>query len=299
MVEQTTIGTRVDLRGVGLHTGAEVRVSLLPAPVDAGVAFVRTDLPGRPRVAASLRNLVSRPRRTALASGAAEVHTTEHLLAALWGAGVTNLEVLLDGPELPGLDGSAAPFLEAILAAGLVPQGVEARVLAVREPVWVEERGAAVVAWPAERTTVTYVLDYSAHRPGAGGPGSPLPTQIVDLAIDAETFSRQIAPARTFVLEEEALQLKREGLGRGASPQNTLIWTRDGILENQLRFPDEPARHKVLDLLGDLYLAGGQVRGRIVAVRSGHALNARLAARILEECGERRELVDAAAGAEP
>jgi UDP-3-O-[3-hydroxymyristoyl] N-acetylglucosamine deacetylase/3-hydroxyacyl-[acyl-carrier-protein] dehydratase len=297
MIEQRTIRSKAALAGVGLHTGAPVHLELLPAAAGAGITFVRTDLPGRPRVAAALGSLVSRPRRTALASGPAEVHTTEHLLAALWGAGVTNLEAHLDGPELPGLDGSAAPFLEAILGAGVVGQGAAAPVLAVREALSVEDRGGVVVALPAERTSITYVLDYSAWRQGGAAPGAPLPVQLAECELGGEAFRREIAPARTFVLEEEALQLQKEGLGKGATAQNTLIWTRDGVLHNQLRFPNEPARHKLLDLLGDLYLAGAQVRGRILAIRSGHTLNARMAALILESSGARRELAHAAAGA--
>ncbi len=281
MPQQKTLSKPVRLGGVGLHTGAEVRLELVPADPDTGVVFVRTDLAGCPRVEARISNLGFRPRRTALVKGSAEVHTTEHLLAALCASGVQNVEVRLDAPELPGLDGSALPFYGAIQEGGIVPQGVPARQIDVVAPVHAEERGAWIAAFPSDNGsfTICYTLDYSAlaQSTGASPAMQALATQYLEVTVTEEVFAREIAPARTFVFEEEVHQLRAEGLGRGATPQNTVVLGRDGILENRLRFRDELVRHKVLDLIGDLYLLGSAPRGRFVAAKSGHALNVRIA----------------------
>ncbi|MBI4605875.1 MAG: UDP-3-O-[3-hydroxymyristoyl] N-acetylglucosamine deacetylase [Planctomycetes bacterium] len=269
------------MTGVGLHTGEPVRLVLVPAAPGTGVVFVRTDLPGRPRIEARLESLGTRPRRTALVGQGIEVHTTEHLLAALYGAGVQDVEVRMDGPEVPGLDGSALPFYEAIRAAGVVGQGSPARELRVARAARVEDRGASVEAFPRrDGLRLRYVLDYGQLRPD-GDPS--LVRQSFELEVTEETFAREIAPARTFVLEEEVRALQAEGLGKGASTRNTLVVGCSGVIDNTLRFPDELARHKVLDLLGDLCLLGARIHGRILAVRSGHALNVRLARELAGE----------------
>jgi len=281
MIEQQTIAAPARLHGIGLHTGEEVHVELLPAETDTGVVFVRTDLPGQPRVEASTDNLAVRPRRTALAKGDAEVQTTEHLLAALCGAGIQNLEVRLDGPELPGLDGSALPFYEVVREAGIERQGRRARQIHVRQPIAVTERDSSLVALSREEgLRIGYTLDYGPAQ-GRGRPG----TQFFELELSEDAFAREIAPARTFVLEEEVRQLRAAGLGKGANTKNTLVLGRDGVIDNELRFPDEFVRHKILDLLGDLYLMGSRLHGHIVATRSGHALNVEIARLILEQAG--------------
>jgi UDP-3-O-[3-hydroxymyristoyl] N-acetylglucosamine deacetylase/3-hydroxyacyl-[acyl-carrier-protein] dehydratase len=282
MDEEQTIGKAARLSGVGLHTGAEIRVELLPAEPGSGVYFVRTDLAGQPRVEARPENLVSRPRRSALARGDASVETTEHLLAALSGAGVQNLEVRIDGPELPGLDGSALPYYEAIREAGVTPQGRRAREIRVSHPIALTERGASIIAFSRSAGfRVGYTLDYSGMRRQTQ-PGCPT-TQFLELDLGEETFAREIAPARTFVLEEEIAALRAEGLGKGATVENTLVLGKDGILlGNRLRFDDEFVRHKILDLLGDLYLLGSRLQGHVLATKSGHGLNVELARRIQE-----------------
>ena len=297
--EQHTLASSVRLEGVGLHTGEEVHVELCPAEVGSGIRFVRTDLPGEPPVDASLTNLVQRPRRTALAGGRAEIHTVEHLLAALFGAGIHNIEVRLDGPELPGLDGSALPYYEAIKEAGTKGQGRAAREVHLRQPLAVSDHGASIVALSGEDgLTVGYTLDYStalaALRSGQNGDLGPdtLGTQYLELQITEESFASEIAPARTFVLEEEVQQLRSEGLGRGANTQNTLVIGKHGIVDNELRFKDEFVRHKILDLLGDLYLMSCQLHGKVVATKSGHHLNVQLAKLILENSARELEVGD-------
>ncbi len=304
MPEQKTIVSPVRLEGVGLHTGERVHLELVPADPGAGVSFVRTDLPGQPRVEARTENLAARPRRTALRRGDAEVHTTEHLLAALYATQVENVEVRMDGPELPGLDGSALPFYEAIREAGVVEQGVRAREIHLHQLLAVTERDASLVALTRDSgLSVSYTLDYGLERgpdsrsgrsagPGASPTVRGLETQFREFEITEEVFAREIAPARTFVLEAEIAQLRAEGLGKGASTKNTLVLGREGVIDNELRFHDELVRHKILDLLGDLYLLGCRVHGRILATKSGHALNVKLARLILESSRREREVDD-------
>jgi UDP-3-O-acyl N-acetylglucosamine deacetylase len=285
MAEETTIARAAELHGIGLHTGAAVRLELLPAPAGAGVTFVRTDLPDCPKIEASLENLHFRPRRTVLARGGAEVNTTEHLLSALAGSGVRNVEVRLDGPELPGLDGSAQPYLEAILGAGVAPQGLPAPELTVTEPIVLSENGAFLAAVPEPQGgfRVSYTLDYRQFRTdGAAVPPSleALLTQHLDFLLDPTVYAREIAPARTFVFEDEVRALRAANLGMGANSKNTVVLGREGIVDNELRFRDEFVRHKVLDLLGDLYLLGVVPSCRVVELKSGHALNVKLALKI-------------------
>ena len=279
---QRSVQREGSLRGVALHSGAEVEVRIRPAPADAGVVFVRTDLPGSPRIPADAAHLSTRERRTALVGErGAEVHTVEHLLACCTGLGIDNLEVSVSAAELPGMDGSAKPFADLLLSLGPVDLKVARREIVVDEPVAVAAgQDISLVAFPDDRGfKVSYTLDYRPH-PFLG-------VQHVSFAIDAETFLRDIAPARTFVLESEAAALREKGLGQGATPQNTLIVGVAGVVDNVPRWPDEFARHKVLDLLGDLFLAGADLVGHVHAHRTGHAANLKLVERIVEAVRQR------------
>jgi UDP-3-O-[3-hydroxymyristoyl] N-acetylglucosamine deacetylase/3-hydroxyacyl-[acyl-carrier-protein] dehydratase len=272
---QRTVQGTAELKGVGLHTGSATTLRISPAPADAGVVFVRRDLPGAPRIPATPDHVVDRGRRTALAEGAAEVHTVEHLLSACHGLGVDNLVVEMDAVEVPGMDGSALPFVEALRRARIVEiPGAPRRDLVLRAAEGVAETGsdATLTAVPFEHgLAVSYTLDY--------GPKAPFGPQHVSVQITEDAYVREIAPARTFVLEAEADALRRMGLGKGATHENTLVVGPDGPVNNRLRFPDEYARHKMLDMVGDLFLAGADLKARLVGVRSGHAGNALLARR--------------------
>ena len=271
-----------------------MEVELRPADPGTGVVFVRSDVPGEPAVEACLENLISRPRRTAIAKGKAEVHTVEHLLAALYGAGLQNLEVRINGPELPGMDGSALPYYEALKSAGTREQGRRAREVHLRQPLAVTDRGASIVALSRpEGLNIGFTLDYSSL--GASGPAF-LGTQFLELDITEESFAREIAPARTFVLEGEVTALRAEGLGKGATTKNTLVIGREGVIDNELRFKDEFVRHKILDLLGDLYLMSCRLNGKVMATKSGHTLNVQLAKLILENTARELEVTDILAG---
>ncbi|MDI3279749.1 MAG: UDP-3-O-acyl-N-acetylglucosamine deacetylase [Bacillota bacterium] len=269
---QRTVARPVALEGVGLHTGLPARMKILPAGAGEGILFCRTDRPEKPPVPADPEHLVAGRRCTALGWGTEEaVQTVEHLLAALRGLEVDNARVELDGPEVPAGDGSAAVYVRLLEEDGLVELPEPRRWLRLRQPLAVSAGEAHLVALPAEELRVTYVF-VSSH-PAVG-------TQYADWRIDPETFRREIAPARTVGFLEEVEALRRQGLARGATAELAVVIGPRGYL-GPLRFPDEVARHKVLDVVGDLALAGF-LRAHVIALRSGHALNAALARKIRE-----------------
>ena len=266
---QKTIQKAVECTGIGVNLGREVTVRLVPAPPDSGVTFVRTDLAGAPRIPVSPDYVDPKLRRTVLHKGDAEVQMTEHLLAAVAGLDIDNLTVELKGPEFPACDGSAQLFTRKLVEAGTIEQDRPRTLFTVREPITVSDEHCSISAFPAsEGLSLSYTLEY---------PHVSLPPQRFDVQITPETFVRELAPARTFVFQREAPGLLASGLGRGASLENTLVLRDDGsLIYGTLRFPDELARHKTVDLLGDLRLLGSGLAARIVAVRSGHAQNVQL-----------------------
>jgi UDP-3-O-[3-hydroxymyristoyl] N-acetylglucosamine deacetylase len=268
-MQQQTIQNAFTLSGIGLHTGAEVHVHVQPAPADAGIVFVRSDLPGKPRVEARLENLHQQMRCTTLKQGNAEVITTEHLLATCYALQLDNLLVEMDGQEMPGIDGSALPFYQALSKAGVQRQAAEAKELVLRHEVQVGKEKALLRASSYDKgLKIEYVLEHDVAY---------VPAQYLILELSAEKFAREIAPARTFVLKREVEHLRSVGLGKGANTHNTLVIAENGtIIENTLRFPDEFVRHKVLDLIGDLALLGARLKAFVSASRSGHQLNAEL-----------------------
>ncbi len=276
---QRTLKSAVEYRGVGLHSGKEVRMTVRPAEAGTGITFVRTDLDDHPVVRAQSANMKARQRRTCIQDGRAEVYTCEHLLAALYALGVDNATVEIDGEEVPGLDGSASEFLRALQAGGAVELRSPRPLYQIKQPIYVREGSASLVALPGSgKLTVEYHLDYEPSN-GVGGRQK----QIVAFELSAENFEREIAPARTFVFEHEVEALQAAGLGKGASPQNTLVMGPSGPKANTLRWEDELARHKILDLIGDLANAGVDLDAHIIATRSGHGLNMALVQRIQEE----------------
>ncbi|MBI3318102.1 MAG: bifunctional UDP-3-O-[3-hydroxymyristoyl] N-acetylglucosamine deacetylase/3-hydroxyacyl-ACP dehydratase [Candidatus Omnitrophica bacterium] len=283
-VNQKTIRRSARVEGVGLHTGKSVRVEFKPAPSDSGITFVRTDLAGSPPIVAAVASILDanrRPRRTSIGNGVVEVHTIEHLMASCFGLGIDNLLVEISGEEVPGLDGSAHPFLEIFKQAGLQEQEAPRRVVQVREPVWVEEDSAVVAVLPDERFRISYTLSY---------PVPSLSSQYFSAAVTPQIFESQVAPSRTFCLAQEVEALRKTGLGKGATYENTVVVDGNGkILNNHLRYPDEFVRHKVLDLIGDLYLLGRPLQGHVLAIRSGHALNLKLLQRLRQMMERGRE----------
>jgi UDP-3-O-acyl N-acetylglucosamine deacetylase len=262
------------VRGVGFITSTPVRARFLPAPADAGIVFVRVDLTGRPTVPAVAAAVTGTARRTTLGPPPHGITLVEHLLAALAGLRVDNCTVELDGPEPPGLDGSAAGFVQAIQSAGITLQTARRPLYTVTDPVIVSAGGATIGLHPADGPGLraSYLLDY--------GVFGPIPRQAHTLDVRPENFVPEVASCRTFLTEDEARALRAQGVGAHLTAADVVVFGPRGPIDNTLRFADEPARHKVLDLLGDLSLCGFDLAGHLVAYRSGHALNVELARRL-------------------
>lgn len=274
---QRTIKKEVQLEGVGLHSGDKVKLRLVPAESNSGINFIRTDLPDSPAIKATVSNVIEssrRLRRTSLACGNAEVHTVEHLMATLCGLMIDNLRIEMNGPEVPGLDGSAQPFVELIQKAEIQEQEATRKYLQAKEPIWLEENDTVLAMLPDSLLKISYMLSYEHPL---------LKSQYLSIVVTPESFERELAPARTFCLEQEADELRRQGLGKGATFDNTLVVGKDGVIKNKLRFEDEFARHKIADLIGDLYLLGFPIKGHIIAIKSGHPLNIRLIQKIQQQ----------------
>jgi len=276
---QNTVKGEIELSGPALFSGEESRLRLCPADPSTGILFVRTDLPDKPVVPATAEAMSEGFRCTVLRRNDVQVRSVEHLLSACVGMQVDNLVVEIDGEEPPAAGGCARPYVEAILEVGVAQQGVEKPTFRFEEPLALSQQGASIVGMPAEEgLTLSYVLEFD---------NASMPAQVVTVRIDPETYLNGIAPARTFAEESAREEFAREGAGGGVTDDNALIVFPDGSVrtalncrEAGLRFPDEFARHKVLDLLGDLALTGVDLEGKIVAVRSGHKLNTAFAARV-------------------
>lgn len=269
---QRTLRTAVEFSGVGLHSGALIHARILPAAPGQGVEFLRTDLPNSEPIPAHISYYAERERRTHLRRGEAEVDTVEHFLSACTGLGVDNLTVELSGGELPGLDGSAKQYVELFQQAGIVEQRQEARSFQLDQPVYVRQGDATVVALPSEKPTLT--LQYVAAFDEPGIPGGAFQCEVT-----AESYARDIAPARTFCLASEVEALRAAGFGKGATRENTVVLGDPDLV---MRLEGEPVRHKLLDLVGDLHLLGADLHAHIIATRSGHRTNAALVRSLLD-----------------
>jgi UDP-3-O-acyl N-acetylglucosamine deacetylase len=267
---QRTLERPAGVEGIGFLTGDHVQLRFVPAPPDTGVVFLRTDLRPRVHIPARVDQVTGTDRRTTIGRPPAQVGLVEHVLAALAGLRIDNCYVELNAPEPPGLDGSARRFVEALHHGGSVLQPARRTAWAVERSVVVAHNGATLALHPADDDTLTvsYLLDYGFH--------SPIGRQMHTTLITPEWFADQVASSRTFLLEEEALELRRQGLGARTTAADLLVFGRRGPIDNRLRFGNEPARHKILDLVGDLSLLGHDLRGHVVAYRSGHPLNIEL-----------------------
>ncbi len=280
MIRQQTLREPVSFRGVGLHTGKTVEVTLRPAEPDTGIVFVRTDLDPSLRVRATVDAVRSDElRQTALAVGDGLIRTVEHLMAVFHGLGIDNAVVEVDGEEMPGMDGSSKEFVEEIVRTGLVEQERPRRFIEVKEPVYVDLGDQSLIVLPGPNLTISYTLSYR-H--------ADLADQYLSLRILPEIFEGEIAPARTFCLKDEAQLILANGLGKGANFENTLVFERNLPIENTLRFDNEACRHKIMDLLGDLFLLGGFLKGHVIAARSGHSLNVELVRKIAMSQGKKQ-----------
>ncbi|MBF0479469.1 MAG: UDP-3-O-[3-hydroxymyristoyl] N-acetylglucosamine deacetylase [Candidatus Omnitrophica bacterium] len=272
--KQQTIASEIKIAGVGVHTGQPVHMVLKPALDNQGIIFIRTDLPGRPAINICPENVTvgeEYDRCTGIKNGPAVVYTIEHLMSALSGLNVDNVTVEIDASETPILDGSGLEFMNAIKSAGLVEQKADRTYIKILEPVGVDGKNSSIFAFPCDELKISYTLDYD--HPLLG-------TQFFEMVVDQNNYAEKLAGARTFCMEREVAFLREQGLAKGASTKNALVFSDDHVLDNQLRFPDEPARHKALDLLGDLSMLGKPIKGHFVGLKSGHDLNFKLVQKI-------------------
>ena len=270
---EQTVRKAVECSGVGLHSGAPVRVRILPAPPGTGIVFRRVDLDGF-EVEAVGPNLARVSYATSLMKKGVLISTTEHLLSALMGTGIDNAIVELNNLELPILDGSSQPFVDLIFKAGIQRQRRARTYLKIRRELHLRERGKYIAVYPSQTYSVSYSIDF---------PHSLIGRETFTLHLENGSYVREIAPARTFGFRDDERAMRNMGLIRGASQENCIVLTKNGIENPPLRFADEFVRHKVLDLVGDLALLGKQILGNVVADRAGHAMHTALVSRLLRD----------------
>jgi UDP-3-O-[3-hydroxymyristoyl] N-acetylglucosamine deacetylase len=263
----------VECDGIGLHSGAPVAMRILPAPSGTGIVFRRTDLDGF-EVEAVSRNVARVSYATSLMKKGVLISTTEHVLSAFIGMGIDNAIVELDNLELPILDGSAKPFVDMIRKVGIRKQRRARKYLRIRRELEVREGNKFIAVYPADFYSVSYSINF---------PHPLIGKETFEVELTNGSYLKHIAAARTFGSREDERAMRNMGLIRGASRENCIVMTRDGIENGPLRFSDEFVRHKILDLVGDLALLGKQVLGRVVADRAGHAMHTALVSRILRD----------------
>jgi UDP-3-O-[3-hydroxymyristoyl] N-acetylglucosamine deacetylase len=271
---ETTVQRPVEASGVGLHSGVEVRIRILPAPPSTGIVFIRTDL-DRFAVPASWRYVQKVSYATSLMRQGVLISTTEHLLSVFYSMSIDNAFVEIDNLEVPILDGSGKPFVDLIQAAGIKQFRRRKRFLRIRRPVSVEGGGKRITILPSDRFLLT--CDVFFDHPLVG-------RQVLEIEVTPERYAEEIAPARTFGFEYELPQMRNMGLIRGGSLENAVCFDRKSIMNpSGLRFPDECCRHKALDLIGDLALIGKPLLGHVIAEKAGHAMHFALVNRIMSD----------------
>lgn len=271
MEYQKTIKDAISFSGIGLHTGKRVAMELRPAAANTGYTFIRKDL-GGVRIDAKPKNFSTTYYATSISNGEASVQTTEHLMAALYCLRVDNVEIHLDGPELPIMDGSAAPFIYMLHEAGMRMQTRPKNVIRILKPVKIGEDDKSIAIYPSDSLRITYTIEFD----------HPLiRRQSKSVVIDETTFTEEIAPARTFGFLKDVEMLRRNGLAMGGSTENAIVIGDNSILNPNLRFSDEFVRHKIVDAIGDLAYIGCQLQGHIVAKKAGHTLHIDLVRKLM------------------
>jgi UDP-3-O-[3-hydroxymyristoyl] N-acetylglucosamine deacetylase/3-hydroxyacyl-[acyl-carrier-protein] dehydratase len=275
---QHTLAAPVTVSGLGLFRGEPCTVTIEPGEPDTGIVFVRVDVEPEVRIPALVENVTVHDRRTTLKSGETTIETIEHCMSAFAGLAIDNAVVRVHGPELPGGDGSALCFLEPLLEVGRVEQDAARRMFDLRETIVVDDGDAMIAAIPHDSPgmRIIFDLDYGANV-------DRIPRQVLNWDTATDDYVKNLARARTFTLKEEADVMRAQGIGTHLTPRDVPVIGDDGPIDNEYRYTDEPVRHKVLDVLGDLYLLGCPVRCRILAFRSGHGLNRRLGVLIREQ----------------
>ena len=264
MTKQRTISEPVSFSGVGLHTGSLTTVTFKPAAPDTGIVFYRVDLDGNPAIPADIDHVVDVSRGTTIGIGDVRVHTIEHSMAAMVGLGIDNLVIEIDAPEIPNGDGSALPVMSTLLRANLQEQDAERKYITVDRPVYYRQDDVTLNILPSDELRITMTIAYDHVAIG---------TQYATFTITEDTFREQLAPARTFCFLREVRMLQERGLIMGGSLESAVVIGDEAILNDDLRFPDEFVRHKILDLLGDMYLLGRPVKGHVIGVKCGHEKN--------------------------
>ena len=284
--QRKTIKSKVSITGIGLHSGIYTRVALHPAPAGSGITFVRADLQGL-RIPALQASTTALDYATTVGKDDVSVGTVEHLLAAIVAYGVTDLDIHIDGPEVPIIDGSALPFMHLIDAAGTRELGADMAVLRIAEPIEVVDGDKSIRITPSNRLVIKYRIEFD--HPTIG-------RQSYHFDFRDDNFLRKIAPARTFGFIRDVEKLRAVGLARGGSVENAIVLDDRGVVNGPLRFRDEFVRHKILDLLGDLALLGRPIVGEITASRTGHAMHSRFVEKILRAATMHEEPEGLAAG---
>ncbi|MCH8327693.1 MAG: bifunctional UDP-3-O-[3-hydroxymyristoyl] N-acetylglucosamine deacetylase/3-hydroxyacyl-ACP dehydratase [Candidatus Marinimicrobia bacterium] len=283
---QQTIAESASISGTGLHTGVDCVATFRPGEIDQGIRFVRADLPDSPQIPADIDHVADISRGTTLELDGVRVHTVEHILAAAAGLGIDNLIVELSAKEPPVMDGSARPFVEVLLKAGLTKQNAPRRTLVVDQTVSFADPDAGIDlhVLPADEFRITFMMDY--------GHLNQLATQFMSVYAMHEDFVERIAPARTFCLLSEVLELHERGLAKGGSLENAIVVRGDSVMSKEpMRFKEEFARHKILDLIGDLMLSGKRIMGHVIAVKPGHGPNTEMARRLASDFGNLMSMV--------
>ena len=286
--QRKTISTNVSISGIGLHSGIYTTLELRPAPAGSGLTFVRADLDGL-RIPALQASTTALDHATTVGKDDVAVGTVEHILSAIMACELTDLDIHIDGPEVPIVDGSALPFMHLIDAAGVRALGAEVPLLRLREPIEVVEDGKSIRMVPSNRLVLKYKIDF--NHPAIG-------KQTFHFDYQNDNFLRKIAPARTFGFVRDVEKLRAAGLARGGSVENCVVLDEKEVINGPLRFRDEFVRHKILDLLGDLALIGRPIAGEITAHRAGHALHSRFVAKVLEAAARAEDTFGESASSE-
>ena len=270
---QRTIAKPITYSGIGVHTGNLTSITFKPSEINTGVKFVRVDLPGSPVIEANIDHVVSVERGTTISDGKVKIHTTEHILSALCGLGIDNIIVEMNANEPPVLDGSALQIVEELKEAGIVEQKAPKNYIVLDEPIQLFEDGVQLIVLPDTKFKISCTIKY--QHP-------VLKTQYNSFVINTETFEKEIAPARTYCFDYEIETLKKRGLAKGGSLDNAIVIGEKGVHNTNLRFDDEFVRHKILDLMGDLYLLGRPIKAHVIGIKCGHPSNIKLARKIKE-----------------
>jgi UDP-3-O-[3-hydroxymyristoyl] N-acetylglucosamine deacetylase/3-hydroxyacyl-[acyl-carrier-protein] dehydratase len=272
---QRTIAKEIDVSGISLHLGLDSNLKFKPAEPNTGVVFIRIDLPDSPQIKATVNNATTGfVRQTSIGNQDANMHTIEHVMSALAGLGIDNIIIESNCQEPPAMDGSAIPFVEALQNAGIIEQDVEKKEIAIEDAISIIDKDKELVITPSDKCRITYVFKQD----------DPINVmQMVSFEFGEESFIKEIAPARTFCFRSEVELLKSKGLGKGGSNENVVVVNDDGKSDQPSRLDNEMARHKILDLIGDLYLLGGIPKANIVAIKSGHEINTKLVRKLIEQ----------------